>query len=111
LRRRTLAVQLRETHAAERHALELRVRARGSSTASTIASIGQTGGAMRVLAVGTPATIGTAAGTALSAAALNHRASTHRSNDMFAMRSALTDAKRRLAQQRERMRENGILSP
>ncbi|KAG8462154.1 hypothetical protein KFE25_011604 [Diacronema lutheri] len=94
--------ELRETHASERRALELRMRARASTFSSAIASVGQPGIATRVLAIGTPTALVSAAGGGLDG---------HRGNDMCAMRSALSDAKRRLAQQRERMREHGMLSP
>lgn len=78
------------------------MRARASTFSSAIASVGQPGIATRVLAIGTPTALVSAAGGGLDG---------HRGNDMCAMRSALSDAKRRLAQQRERMREHGMLSP
>lgn len=84
------------------------MRARASALSSSVSSIGLPGAAGRVLTVGTPAALVSASGGALMGSALDK----HRGNDnMFAMRSALGDAKRRLAKQRERMREHGILSP
>mmetsp|Transcript_29485 Transcript_29485/g.69020 ORF Transcript_29485/g.69020 Transcript_29485/m.69020 type:complete len:880 (+) Transcript_29485:1299-3938(+) len=104
--------EMRESHSSERQTIELRARARATA-ASSLANVGLPMGSTRVIAVAsTPSALATAAGGSFSLSSrLDGAASGGRSSDMFQMRSALSDAKRRLAQQRERMKEHGILSP
>lgn len=95
------------------------MRAHASSLSASVAAIGLPGAGARVLSVATPSALASAGAAGLAGGAPagfgfgspRGAADSPRSGDMHRMRSALSDAKRRLAVQKERMREQGLFSP
>lgn len=95
------------------------MRAHASSLSASVAAIGLPGAGARVLSVVTPSALASAGAAGLAGGAPagfgfgspRGAADSPRGGDMHRMRSALSDAKRRLAVQKERMREQCLFSP